>query len=96
MTTTAGSPPAPTPAPKSSFDKARAMKMFMAHSRSSSDRDVDSQLSHKKSDSLRSEKMAQGYPTLESTTFDVSSADASANDARLKVCYIGCNAERVR
>jgi hypothetical protein len=47
-----------TPAPRSSFEKGRAMKMFRANSRSSIDRDGDSGpglIGHRKSDSFFSE-----------------------------------------
>lgn len=84
MTATAGPTPTPIPVPRSSFDKGRAMKIFRANSRSSTDRDGDlSQISHKKSDSFPSENSKQGssYLVVESTTVEVRSTEDLANCA---------------
>lgn len=70
MSTTLGSTPASIQVTRSSFEKGRAMKMFMANSRSSIDRDWDShQISHKKSDSFLSENSRQ-TSVLEPTTVE--------------------------
>jgi hypothetical protein len=92
-TTTAVPTPASAQVSRSSFEKGRAMKMFMAN-RSSIDRDVDaSQVGHRKSDSFLSEigRQTSGSLVQDSTAIEVCFIDAlvkqhSLNMRRTKQC----------
>lgn len=96
MSTTLGSTPASIQVTRSSFEKGRAMKMFMANSRSSIDRDWDShQISHKKSDSFLSENSRQ-TSVLEPTTVEVCYINHFGEWSRLTTHIGRSHAERVR
>ena len=85
-----------TPVTRTSFEKGRAMKMFIANGRSSIDRDGDSNLiSHKKSESFFSENSRQtSAQVLEPTTaVEVRSIHLLVKGVIQP--YIGSHAERV-
>ncbi|KAF9464821.1 hypothetical protein BDZ94DRAFT_1320696 [Collybia nuda] len=71
--TAMGGPPISTQSARSSFEKTRAMKMFMANSRASNDRDAEGYTGHRKTDSVLSENTKQtlaAFNHSESPTFE--------------------------